>query len=217
VFVVFALHVRVVSTSFEKRSIVMIRRLSLRAKHVVTIGVCALSVAVGGWLRAEEEPKWEPPKPNKEHQALKMDVGVWDAKVKMWQKPDGQAMESKGTETNEMLGDFWLISKFEGEFGGMPFVGGGAFGFDPVKQKFVGIWIDTMSPHQMTITGQYDEETQTLTQIGEGYDHMQQKPCTTKMISRHNDDGTRVMEMYRVEDDGKKWKVMEINYTRRKS
>ena len=34
------------------------------------------------------------------------------------------------------------------------------------------------------------------------------------MITRYNDDDTRVMEMHRTGEDGKEWKMMEITYKR---
>jgi hypothetical protein len=182
---------------------------------------CALVLTLGlvltarDAIRAEEKPEWTPPKPGKEHKILAKEVGEWDAAVKVWEKPAAKPMESKGKETNRMLGDFWLVSRFEGELAGMPFVGGGAFGYDPVKKKFVGIWIDSMSPHQMTFVGDYDEDTETMTSMGEGFDLQTNKPCKTKMISRFTGDDTRVMEMHMQGDDGKFSKTMEITYTRR--
>ena len=56
-------------------------------------------------------------------------------------------MESKGIEKNELLkGGLWLISRFEGEVVGTPFTGIGTFGYDPAEKKYVGTWVDTMTP-----------------------------------------------------------------------
>ena len=80
--------------------------------------------------------------------ALKNDVGTWDATLKIWPQPNAKPLESKAVEKNELLpGGQWLVSRFEGNFGGMKFVGVGTWGYDPVEKKYVGTWIDNMTPH----------------------------------------------------------------------
>ncbi len=154
-------------------------------------------------------------KPTEQHKVLKKDVGTWDATVKVWPMPDAEPMESKGVEKNRLLkGGLWLITRFEGEVIGMPFIGMGTFGYDPAEKKYVGTWIDTMTPHMMITKSDYDEKTKTMTGISETRDVMTGEKYNAKMISRYSDDNTRVMEMHRKGEDGKEWKVMEINYKR---
>jgi len=151
-----------------------------------------------------------PPLP--EHKALESDVGVWDAKVQMWGAPDAEPMDSKAVETNKMLGKLWLLSDFEGDFGGMKFTGHMQLGYDPIKKKYVGTWIDTISPFLQTMEGTYDEKTKTSTMMATG------KPSTSKMITRHVSADERVFEMM-MPVEGKEnewWKMMEVKYTRRK-
>ena len=52
-----------------------------------------------------------------------------------------------------MTGGLWVLSKFEGDFGGMKFEGRGQFGYDPIKKKYVGTWIDSMSPTLSVLEG----------------------------------------------------------------
>ena len=78
--------------------------------------------------------------------------------------PDAEPSVSKGTEVNEVLpGGLWLLSKFEGDFGGMKFSGRGQFGYDPVKKKYVGTWIDSTSTVLSVLEGEYDAKTKTMT------------------------------------------------------
>jgi hypothetical protein len=184
-----------------------------RAFHGMALAAGLLLLAIFGTTYAQE-PEWMI-KPTKEHELLKKDVGTWDATVKIWTSEDAKPIESKGTEKNELLkGGMWLVSRFEGEAGGMPFSGVGISGYDPVEKKYVGTWVDTMTPHIMLTKGDYDEETKTFTGTAEGRDAMTREKYTAKLVSRYLDDDRRVFELHMPGKDGKHFKVMEISYQR---
>ncbi|MBA3484810.1 MAG: DUF1579 domain-containing protein [Pirellulales bacterium] len=157
-------------------------------------------------------------KPTKQHEEMAHEEGVWDAEVTMWMAPDAEPVKSKAVETNKMLGKMWLMSSFEGEIAGETFSGRSALGYDPLKKKYVGGWVDTMSPFMMSMTGDYDANTHTLTMMGEGTDCMTGKNMQTKMVTRYEGEDAKTFEMHKpVEGEaGKWWKVMEIKYTRQK-
>jgi hypothetical protein len=146
---------------------------------------------------------------------LKAEVGTWDAEVKMFNDPNAPPEVSKGTETNFMLGEMWMISHFKGNLMGMEFQGSSQNGFDPVKKKYVGAWVDSMSPYPMHIEGSWDEVTKTMTSIGTGKDPAG-KDSKSKMVLVHNKDGSRTFTMYMLMD-GQEMKMMEIHYTRAKA
>jgi hypothetical protein len=75
-----------------------------------------------------------------------------------------------------------------------------------------------MSPFMMTMEGDYDEDSHTLTMKGEGMDCMTGKPSKMKMVTRYTGEDEKVFEMYMpVEGEDDKWsKTMEAKYTRRK-
>ncbi len=150
------------------------KRISLRT----TLGIALLISAMQSIASAEDYTK-----PTKHHEAMAEDVGVWDAEVSVWMSPDAEPMKSKAVETNEMLGKMWLMSEFEGEFNGEKFTGASAVGYDPIKKKYMGGWVDSMSPFMMKMEGDYDEDSKTLTMIGEGIDFMSGKPCKHQMVS----------------------------------
>lgn len=156
--------------------------------------------------------------PTTQHAGMAHDVGVWDAEVSVWMTPDAEPMKSKAVETNDMLGKMWLMSKFEGEFGGEKFVGASAVGYDPIKKKYVGGWVDSMSPFMMKMEGDYDEKSKMLTMIGEGINPMTGKPAKHKMVTTYKDADHKTFEMFREGEDGKdEWqKSMKIDFTRRK-
>jgi hypothetical protein len=165
----------------------------------------------------QEQQQPQTPQPSQQHRLLHKDVGTWDAEITVFSPQEAApSMKSKGTEKNELLpGGMWLLSRFEGEMIGMPFAGSGTTGYDPVEKKYVGTWVDSMSPHMMIIKGDYDAATKTMTNTGEGRDLATGQTYTAKLVSRYVDDNTRTFEMHMPGEDGKPWKVMEIKYTRR--
>src|SRR5262245_15203900 len=99
---------------------------------------------------------------------MKRDVGDWNVVIKMFGDPSGQPAVGKGTETNAMLGDLWLIGRFKGDIMGGSFEGSRRTGFDPEKKKFVASWVDSKSPYPAQTEGDWNEKTQTMTLIGTG-------------------------------------------------
>jgi hypothetical protein len=171
----------------------------------------AMCLVTGGAARAQEMPQ-----PGPEHERLKKDVGVWDATIKNWGAPDTEAMEWTGVETNTLQpGGFWIISSFKGDFAGTEFCGNGATGFDPVKKKYVGTWVDSMTPVLMTTEGTFNPSTQELTMTGEMFDPGSGKPARMRSVTKHNADGTRGMTMYMKPEGGDEYKMMEVAYKKR--
>lgn len=155
-----------------------------------------------------------------EHALIKKDIGTWKATLKIFMGADGKAddnaqpLESEGEEVNRMLGDFWCVSNFTGEFGGMKFEGHSINGYDIEKKKYVGTWVDSISSQPMHMTGTYDEKTRTLTSETKGVDAAGEK-TEGKSTLVYQDDDHRLLTMYEIRD-GKEVKSMEIAYVRKK-
>jgi hypothetical protein len=156
--------------------------------------------------------------PTREHQQLAREVGVWDAETTTWADANATPEKGKGVETNYMVGAMWLSSAFEGEFMGQKFTGQMQLGYDPIKKKYIGTWLDSISPFLFAVEGEYDVATHTLTCMMTGTSAMTGQPETAKNVTRYIDDGNKVFEMYMPVEgqDGQWWKMMEIKYTRRK-
>ena len=76
--------------------------------------------------------------------------------------------ESKGVMTYTMgVGDLWLLSSFEGEFGGQKFSGKGFDSFYQHKKKYVGIWVDNMVTAPLVMEGSFDAAKKAMTMTGE--------------------------------------------------
>jgi hypothetical protein len=132
----------------------------------------------------------EAPKPGPEHALLKKLEGNWDTTMKFGDK------ESKGTITYKMeLGGLWLVGALESELLGQKFSGRSLDTYDPLKKKYVSLWVDNMSTGPVTMEGTFDKEKKELTMSGEG-PGMDGKPTKYKSITKLPDADTIVMTMY---------------------
>ena len=169
---------------------------------LATIGAVLLISAV---TQAQQIPQ-----PGPEHQKLKELEGTWDAVVKAGPE------ESKGTVTFKMdLGGLWLVSDFKGEFGGQKFQGRGLDSYDPIKKKYVSVWVDSMSTAPMVSEGTFDKDGKVMTMTGEG-PGQDGKPTKFKMVTEHKDKDSFDWTMYGPGPDGKEGQMLSITYKRRK-
>jgi Protein of unknown function (DUF1579) len=160
----------------------------------------------------------EGPQPTAEHKRLASTVGTWDATIKSWmQGPDAEPTVSKGVEIIKLMpGGLWALSEFHGKFGEMDFHGAGQSGYDPGKKKYIGTWVDSISPTIMIMEGDFDPQTHTLTSYSKGVGPSG-APYDARMVEVHKDKEHRVftMSMKSEETKGEYIKMMEISYVKR--
>ncbi len=189
----------------------MNRKMGAFACFVAGLGLFGLATFSNG----QDSPV---PKPTPEHKLLAHGVGTWDATIKSWmQGPGSEASVSKGVEIVKLMpGGLWLVSEFHGKFGDMEFHGQGQSGYDPLKKKYIGSWIDSMETTIMIMEGDFDPKTSTLTMYSKGVDPAG-KPYESKMVEVHKDKDARVFTMFMKSDETKSEyvKIMEISYVRR--
>ena len=179
----------------------------MKSKIKYSIGGTILLVLIMAHMTALGQA---PPAPGPEHEILNKMAGTWNCKVIMGED------ESQATSTSKMeCGGLWLITDFRGSFGGMMFQGRGADSYDPVKGKYVSVWVDSMSTRPMMLEGSYDKQKKTLTMFGEalGPDG---KPAKHKGVTQMPDNDHQTFTMYLIGADGQENKVMTIEYTRKK-
>ena len=142
----------------------------------------------------------------KEHQWLASFAGEYTVKM------DGMLGESDGTSRiKAALGGLWSIRHFESTVMNQPYTGIEILGFDPLKEKFVSVWADSMTPLLMTMEGAYDAETKTLTMRGlsTGMDGEQAEMVNT---TEFNDSGM----VFTMNIEGEPAPTIVVNYTRKK-
>ena len=97
---------------------------------------------------------------------------------------------------------------------GQPFSGIGYTGYDNVTKKYIGTWMDTAGTSMMvskgTMAGKVMKATSTMPDPATG------KMATLTMKTTVNDNDHYTMEMWGPGPDGKSYKMMEIDYTRKK-
>jgi hypothetical protein len=174
-----------------------------------------LGVLLAGAASTHHSTAQQPPQPGPEHKVLDPLVGTWNAKVKFWMDPSKPPQESEGVMKRQWIMDGRFIQeKYEGKAFGSTFQGMGLTGYDPLKKKYVGTWIDSLSCAIMIVHGDYDAKTKTLTSYSDDIDPYTGIKMKSRDVFRFVDDDHQVMEMYRTPEKGEEKKVMEIHYTR---
>jgi hypothetical protein len=163
---------------------------------------------------------------NENHKLLADLAGTWSYTVKMWMNPDPNAKpeEYKGTAVRKsiMNGRFFTLDvtgkmEMPGEDGKkkeMTFKGMGIEGYDNVKKKFIGSWMDNMGTGIMTAEGTYDPATKTFTYTGE-YEAIPGMKQKIREVVKIVDKDHHTFEWYE-NRGGQEVKTMEISYTRKR-
>jgi hypothetical protein len=165
-------------------------------------------------------------KMNENHKLLSSLDGNWTYTIKMWMNPDPNAkpQESKGTATRKsVMGGRYVMMDVSGKFQ-MPgedgkmkevqFKGMGLEGYDNVKKKFVGSWIDNMGTGIMFSEGDYDAATKTFTYTSE-MEPMPGMKSQVREVLKMTDTNHMMLEWYE-NQGGQEKKTMEIAYTRKR-
>ena len=155
--------------------------------------------------------------PSEGHKALAGMIGTWNAKVSMWMQPGAPPVKSSSTETDTwIMGGRYVQTKVNGTFMGKPFTGMGVNGYDNAKKQYFGTWIDNMGTGMMTSWGDTTDGGKTWTYKSTAVDPMTGKDLPEETKITIADKNHHTMEMWAPGPDGKMYKMMEINYTRKK-
>jgi hypothetical protein len=161
---------------------------------------------------------------NENHKLLADMNGNWNYTIKMWMSPDPNAkpQESKGTATRKsvMGGRYFVMDvsgkmQMPGEDGkmkDMQFKGMAVEGYDNVKKKFVGSWIDNMGTGIQSSEGTYDPATKTFT-FNMEMEMMPGMKTPVREVIKVTDKDHMLLEWFE-NRGGQEKKTMEIAYTR---
>jgi hypothetical protein len=167
--------------------------------------------------QAEMDAMMKAATPGDAHKKLTPMAGSWTADVKMWMAPGAPPAAGGGTAENTWaLDGRWLEQRFTGNFMGMPFTGVGYTGYDNIKKKYVGTWMDTMTTSMMISDGKADADGKSITFSSTMDDPMTGKTSPVKEKVTVVDADHHTLEMWGAGPDGKMFKMMEIAYTRKK-
>ena len=112
------------------------------------------------------------------------------------------------------MGGRYQESVHTGNFGGMPFEGRSTVGYDNAMNKFVSTWVDNMGSGIMYMEGEWDDESNSITFIGNAIDPTTGEKMDVEETFTVVDENTQEMEMFMVVND-EKIKTMEIVFKRK--
>jgi hypothetical protein len=151
-----------------------------------------------------------PTGPTEQHAKLEAYVGKWDFELKT---SDGNSSKGK-TEYKSECGGLWITSDFRTTFSGFPFQGKGLDGYDPVKKKYVSVWVDSMTPAPMMFSGDYDKDgVLHLSAEAAGPDG---QLANWRSVSKWINPDEHVFEMFLTPKGGTEASMMTIRYKRTK-
>ncbi len=146
----------------------------MQANKIIIGTLVLFATGVAGFAAGKTSQVATPP--GAEHELLARLAGEYTAKV------GGMLGETDGAARIEtVLGGLWSIRHFESTMMGQPYTGMDIVGFDPLKQKYVSVWTDSVTPLLMPMEGTYDADTKTLTMrgISRGMDGEEAEMVTT--------------------------------------
>lgn len=152
--------------------------------------------------------------PSAAHARLTPMVGTWRAKTTFTMAPGGPSEVHGGTSVHRfVLGGRYLEQVYKGLSMGMPFEGIGYTGYDNVQKKYVGTWMDTFGTGLMSSVGVGNPTDERIDAVAEAIEPSGNKK-TFETIIRIRDHGHHSYEMWTKGPDGKKYRVMLVEYER---
>jgi hypothetical protein len=168
----------------------------ITAAALIAVGFGAYSLTADAQQGKQDKPTdaaaskddmtWFMPGP--EQKVLAEKVGKWTFKMKMT-GPDGKPMEESGTSEMKMsMNGMFLEDITHSSMMGMPFEGHGFTGFDKIKNKYTGAWLDSMSAGCiMNMEGTYDAASKTFTFMMDMPDGMTHQYVKEKVVEKMTD------------------------------
>ena len=200
--------------------------------HRMKVTIACLALAAAALAAADDKPaapgaatdqkalmeawmKFATPGPG--HKALQPMVGTWNAKVMTWMAPGTAPIVNDAvSEMTWVLGGRYLQQKNEGTFMGQPYSGLGYMAYDNYKKQYLVSWMDNVGTSIFSMAGSADDAGKVFSLEGKMDDFMTGRELTVKSTWKVVDDDHNVYEMWSPGPDGKMFKMMEIDYSRKK-
>lgn len=182
-------------------------------RHIPAAAPAWMALLAASLLSAQDA---KPPHamPSDEHAFLHQFAGEWKTNGRGTDL-SGKDVDMVGFESDRMvIGDFWLSFVYRSQVNDKLFVGHGMIGYDPQKKKYVGIWVDSMSPYLTSLEGTADRQANTLTMDSTGVDPATEKACRGRLVFHVQDSDHRTLQSFRVDDGQKGQMVFDQHYTR---
>jgi hypothetical protein len=145
-------------------------------------------------------------------------VGTFDVRIRTWLDPSQPPFESMAVANcTWVLGNRYVQMMLSGFVSGEPFDAIGYAGFDNVAKKYVSTYMDSGSTGMDWYSGTMDPDGKSAKLAATAYDAITLEPRQTEMRLRIGASGDHITELWQANKSGTLVKVMELEYTRRKS
>lgn len=148
------------------------------------------------------------------HARLEPMVGTWRVKTTFKMAHDAPEQVHDGTAVHRLvLGGRFLEQVYSGTAMGMPFEGIGFTGYDNVKKRYVGTWMDTFGTGLMNSVGVGRPTDTKITSLAEAFEPSGKKIVFETTV-RISDRDHHSYEMWTKGPNGRKYRVMLGEYER---
>jgi len=152
--------------------------------------------------------------PSEGHARLMPMVGTWRTTTTFNMAPGAPDQVSSGKSVHRLvLGGRFLEQHYTGTSMGMPFEGVGYTGYDNVRKRYVGTWMDTFGTGLMNSLGTGRPTDQRIDMICEAIEPSGEKRLFDAIV-RIRDHGHHSYEMWTNGPNGKSYRVMLVEYER---
>ncbi len=191
--------------------------------------LCATVLVTGGLLAQQEKTHqemspeeqammaaWEAyMTPGEHHQKLVSKAGNWTIEGRIWHAPGIEGDTFTATAVlKEIMDGRYILENVEGELMGESFHGLGIFGFDNLKQAYVGAWVDNMNTGILRSEGTASGDGKTLNSPTEHPDFQNGAYTKNRIVERQISNDKIVSTFYNRSPDGQEYVHMELTYTR---
>ena len=156
--------------------------------------------------------------PGEAQKKLEPLVGSFDVKILTWVDPSKPPSESMAVAISKWeLGDRYIQTMLAGFVAGEPFDAIGYAGYDNVAKKYVVTYMDSGSTGMEWYSGTMSPDGMSATLTATTHDAVTRKPEKVEMRLMQTPDGNHVMNLWKADKGGKMAKILEFQYTRKKS
>jgi hypothetical protein len=156
--------------------------------------------------------------PGEGQKKLEFMVGTFDVKIRTWVDPSKPPIESTATSVATwVLGNRYVQQMLSGHVGGEPWNGIGYAGFDNISKTYVATYMDSGSTGMDWFTGTMDADGKAAKMTATIHDAITLKPVKAELRLGIAANGDHTTSLWQAGAGGKMVKVMELQYTRKKS
>lgn len=151
-----------------------------------------------------------------EHKLLEQLVGKWDTMSTAVVEPGKPPMVCQGVEEIRRVGKLWTVATGQATMNGQEIAWQLTLGYDPELGKYVGTWIDSMTPYLWKYEGTLDATGKVLTLETEGPNPMTGKKGRFREILEFQSADQRKMTSQLEAGEGEWVPFLTVEYKRTK-